>query len=607
MANIQGKTMKKSGHILTFILFFTLTLQANVPQSLVRFEGYTVFETQEELNLRVQILFTVEEDWHINSHVPLEEYYIPAEISLDSHEAVEMVSVEFPEPKILELESLGGKSSVFDGVIPIILNLKRIKPDTGRESPVTGRLSFQGCNNNICLIPMDLDFSFTLITGNMKEIKTDKQTENKSSLPTGPEPVEEIDERALMHTSVLQGSFQPLEDVSPFGTKNFLLIILLVFAGGLALNLTPCVYPLIPVTISYFGSQKGKGNLILMAILYVAGMAVTYSVLGTIAALSGGLFGSLMTNPFVLIILALLMLFLSLSMFGVYEFRLPYALTQIGGGSRSGYFGSLVMGLTMGIVAAPCIGPFVISLLTYVAASGSPITGFILFFAMSLGLGIPYIFLAIFSARIDRLPHSGEWLNGVRILFGLVLLGMSLWFIHPLLPGSLSKIILPLYLILAGFYYAVLNRSGESSSGFRKVKIILSLILVMAGTWMIKPEPVLANGLNWQKYDVELLEEAKKENKYVMIDFYSDSCVPCKELDAITFRDPEVARILKDFTLIKVDLTRGGTDLIKKYNILGFPTVVFLGSDGIERNDLRLLGFENPRSFLNRLQALINQ
>lgn len=595
--------MKKTVFFLILVLLITITLHANVPESLVRYEGYTILDTQTDGNIRVHILFKIEKDWHINSHEPLDEYSIPAQIVLVPHEAHELVSVDFPEPGILELESLGGKSSVFDGSLPIILNLKTIQPNFTGESTVTGRLSYQGCNNNICLIPMDLDFSFTL-NNDMPVTRTNIQTEEKKSLPIISEPSEDTG-LSVSGIGASQGAFQTLEEASPYASKNFFLIILLVFIGGLALNLTPCVYPLIPVTISYFGSQKGKGNLIFMAVLYVMGMAVTYSVLGTVAALSGGLFGSLMANPVVLILLALLMVFLSLSMFGIYEFRLPYGLTQLGGGSRSGYIGSLVMGLTMGIVAAPCIGPFVISLLTYVAALGNPFIGFILFFAMSLGLGIPYIFLAIFSARIDRLPRSGEWLNGVRIFFGLVLLGMSLWFIHPLLPRKLSEIILPLYMIPAGFYFAVLNRSGESSSGFRKVKISLSLIIVMAGTWMIKPEPVLMYGPDWQKYDVKLLEEAKNEKKFVLIDFYSDSCIPCKELDAITFRDPQVARVLKEFTLIKVDLTKGGADLIKKYNILGFPTVVFIGPDGIERKNFRLLGYENPGDFLNRLNTLI--
>jgi thioredoxin:protein disulfide reductase len=187
-----------------------------------------------------------------------------------------------------------------------------------------------------------------------------------------------------------------------------------------------------------------------------------------------------------------------------------------------------------------------------------------------------------------------------------VLVGMALWFIHPLLSAPVSEIILPLYLVIAGIYYSVFNRAGETSSGFRKVKMILSIIAVMAGTWLLKPDRGAEDMLNWQRHEAHVLQQADRENRYVMIDFYSDSCVPCKELDAITFRDPDVVDILKDFTVIKVDLTRGGSDLIERYQIQGFPTVVFLDPDGRERREYRLLGFEKPDAFVKRLKSLQN-
>jgi len=588
-------------------------LFASVPDELVRLKKYEVFSEQENGKIHIALHFVIEQGWHINSYDPLDDYSIPARITLNDNPYFSVETVQYPEPHLVDLKSLGGKSSVYDGTVIIDLHLKQRKPvPTG--TTLSGTLSYQGCDNEVCLIPMETGFSVPVETDNpstaaLEETGKPLQYQSVEKTPVkGPEPVQNSEEQASNTESIVTaGDFQAPEEENPFANRNFFWVLILVFLGGLALNLTPCVYPLIPVTISYFGSQKAKGNVLILAMLYVLGMAVTYSVLGTVAALSGSLFGSLMTSPLVLILLALLMLALSLSMFGLYEFRLPYALTQLGGGSRSGYAGSLMMGLTMGIVAAPCIGPFVISLLTYVAASGSVLTGFLLFFTMSLGLGIPYIFLAMFSAKLDALPRSGEWLNGVRIFFGLVLVGMAIWFIHPLFNPPFSRVLLPGYLILAGLYYAVFNRAGESSAGFRKIKLVLSMIAVIAGTWMIKPETDMQTMLNWQPYSKAVLQQADEEDRYVMIDFYSDSCVPCKELDAITFRDPEVVDMLKGFTLIKVDLTRGGEDLIDMYGIKGFPTVVFLDPDGEEVRDARLLGFEKPRDFLNRLKQLKNE
>ncbi len=587
-----------------FVLLTAVTLISGTSESLVHFEGYRENPTENPDERVFTLSFKIQDGWHINSHEPLDAYVIPAKLTLETDPYYQVVTVSYPQPEILDLESLGGKSSVFEDRVPVDIRLRQIQDNVPDSTVISGEFAYQGCDDSVCLIPDKIAFSLIL----KATVGTGKVQESVSSGISG--AVKESEESGMTDSPAKETvpvpgeGFEPLTEESPFASHHFLWLIILVFAGGLALNLTPCVYPLIPVTISFFGSQRGKGNVVVMALLYVAGMALMYSVLGTAAALSGSLFGSLMTNPVVLILLALLMVGLSLSMFGVYEFRLPYKLTQIGGGSRAGYLGSLVMGLTMGIVAAPCIGPFVISLLTYVAASGNPFIGFILFFSMSVGLGLPYIFLAVFSARIDSLPRSGEWLNGVRIFFGLVLIGMAFWFIHPLLPASFSGIVLPLYLILAGVYYSVFSRAGEASPGFRRIKILISLIAVIAGTWLIKPDSGSTEHLNWQTYDPKILQEADRDDRYVMIDFYSDSCVPCKELDAITFRHPDVTEVLQDFTVIKVDLTRGESDLIEKYDIKGFPTIIFLDPDGRELRNLRLLGFEKPEAFLKRLDVV---
>ena len=218
--------------------------------------------------------------------------------------------------------------------------------------------------------------------------------------------------------------------------SGLLLSLIFVFLGGLALNLTPCVYPLIPITIGYFGGQTegSTKKLFLMGSFFVIGMAVTYSVIGVVTALSGAVFGALLQNSIVIIFIALVFVVLSLSMFGVYEFQLPNSLVAKAGGAKSGYFGAFFMGLTMGIVAAPCIGPFVLGLVTYVAAKADPFFGFLMFFVLALGLGAPYLVLAVFSGKIKKLPRAGVWMESVKHIFGFILIGMALYFILPLLP-----------------------------------------------------------------------------------------------------------------------------------------------------------------------------
>ena len=245
-----------------------------------------------------------------------------------------------------------------------------------------------------------------------------------------------------------------------------------IFLGGMALNLTPCVYPIIPITVSYFGgkSGQGQGRLLVHGLLYLAGLAVTNSALGVAAALTGGLMGSLLQNPLVLVTVAAILVLFATSLFGFWELRLPGSLTQAASKSYAGYFGSLFMGLTLGVVAAPCIGPFVLGLLTWVASMGSPLLGFLVFFTLSLGLGLPLFFLAMFSGSLEKLPRSGEWMLWVRKLMGWVLVGMAAYFIRPLLPESVGVLLLAAVALAAAVHLGWLDRTTAAFRSFQWLK-----------------------------------------------------------------------------------------------------------------------------------------
>jgi thiol:disulfide interchange protein DsbD len=265
------------------------------------------------------------------------------------------------------------------------------------------------------------------------------------------------------------------------------------------------------------------------------------------------------------------------------------------------------MGLTMGIVAAPCVGPFVVSLLSFVAQSGSVFIGFITFFVLALGLGLPYLFLGIFSNKISDLPRSGEWLNGIRIFFGLALIGMSIYFVLPLLSDKLASFILPVYLIVAAVYYGVIDSAGLSVKWFSRLKVILAMLVLAMGILMLKPASVESVDLVWENYSKTTLGNTIESGEPLIIDFYADWCNPCKELEHITFADPDVQEALKNFVRLKVDLTvvNDSTNAIKEaFNIPGVPTIMFYDASGNERKDLRLNGYEKPSKFLKRLEKL---
>jgi thiol:disulfide interchange protein DsbD len=388
-----------------------------------------------------------------------------------------------------------------------------------------------------------------------------------------------------------------------------------VFAGGMALNLTPCVYPLIPITVSYFGGQaakdqRGRGKLLIHGVCYMLGLAITNSTLGVVAALTGGLMGALLQNPVVLVGIAVILVGFAASLFGLWELRLPSGLTQAAAKSYTGYFGSLFMGLSLGIVAAPCIGPFVLGLLPWVAGMGSPVIGFLVFFVLSLGLGLPLSLLAIFAGQINKLPRAGGWMLWVRKVMGWVLVGMAVHFVSPVMPEVWSVVLLALVAFAAGIHLGWLDRNQAAFRAFPWLKTGVGLMCLMLATFIISSLAMRGPGVAWKPYSDQILKESQKHNKPVIIDFYATWCTPCRGLEEATFHDAAVVRLAEtEFVMLKVDVTQGGNplheQLILQYEVKGVPTIVFLDSNGAERRDLRLVDYLPPEQFLGRMRELL--
>jgi thiol:disulfide interchange protein DsbD len=397
-----------------------------------------------------------------------------------------------------------------------------------------------------------------------------------------------------------------LQDTSAFSTlftHGYALGFLLVLLGGLALNLTPCVYPLIGVTVAYFGNEGGgPRRLLSLASLYVAGIALTFSAVGVAAALTGGLFGAALQNPYVLGTLAAILLMLAASSFGLFSLQPPQWIMRHVGVARPGFAGSLLMGLGMGLVAAPCIGPIVLGLLLIVQHSGNPLFGFALFFTLALGMGLPYVGLALAAGSIRSLPRAGEWLAWVEQFFGFVLVGLALYFLDPVVPHRLISRILPYYAIAAGLFLAFASTRGRSWRPFMIFRLGVGAISLAALTYLLILARAPKAQLAFQSFDGTLLKNATAAGKPVVVDFSADWCVPCREMEHTTFTDPAVVHAAGNFVLLRANLTSVNPQnqaLMKEFKVQGVPTTLFIDHTGQIRK--RRVGYIGPADFLKYL------
>lgn len=602
--------MKVAVSILITLLLWAAAVNAQT-QNKEKIIGAKVISSFEKLQAgksnRISIELTIKEPWHVNSDKPAEDYLIPTLINFDQNETVTFGRISYPKPEIKTFEFSDNPLAVYEGTVYAFTTVT-IPPDYPEETvKISGNVSYQACNDQSCLAPDEIAFSAEFpIAGENESIAEINQDIFSSSI----EPSETESESKL---------------VSVIESRGLLVAFLIIFVSGLALNLTPCVYPLIPITISYFGGQVGgkKGSLILYGIVYVLGMSITYSLLGVFAALTGSILGAWLQNPLVLAFIAIVMVALALSMFGLYEIRVPTALSNFAGQSKQGYFGTLFMGLTVGIIAAPCIGPFVLALFTYVGEKGDPLLGFLMFFVLSLGLGVPFVFLAMFSGMINHIPRSGAWMIWVRKIFGFILVAMALYFINPLIGNDLwYYTLLAVTFLFGGIYLAWIDQIQTAGKAFSLVRSIVGILFIVIGVffWVSSVEAhvdsrlrefqMSAGGaggvseaeINWQTYSEEFIQKAMDENKPMMIDFYADWCIPCKELDKLTFTDPAVVEKSRNFIMVKADLTKEGSPevqhLKEKYNIKGVPTLVFVDSNDQEIPGMRVFGYINAERFL---------
>ncbi len=414
-----------------------------------------------------------------------------------------------------------------------------------------------------------------------------------------------------------------------------------IFLGGFLTSLTPCVYPLIPITVGVFGARQAdsKGRALLLTTSYVVGMGAVFSALGVFAALSGRAFGSVLGNTWVIVGLAVFMLVLATSMFGAFELALPSSLaTRLNGVGGGGVIGAFLMGSVAGFLAAPCTGPVLTGVLAWVSQTRDPVLGAGLLFIYAMGIGVPFFLIGVFTVR---LPKSGVWMEWVKSVFGVALLAMAVGYLRDAFPGfrdfvltaasqlgRTGAVTLGAVLAFVGVAVGAIHLSFKEGKqwvlkGAGVAALLVAFLVRMAAPAAqlpVEPRPdgaphaVFAWAMTFKAEQSKsadpfeaVLAKAKADCKPVMIDFFADWCAACKELDEYTYTAPMVVAEAERFVKVKVD----GTDdhevldvLYERFGVKGLPTVAFIDPMGQVLKAPKVTGFLAAKDFLAEMKKV---
>ncbi|MCV6636886.1 protein-disulfide reductase DsbD [Candidatus Albibeggiatoa sp. nov. NOAA] len=500
--------------------------------------------------------------------------------------------------------------------------------NTNGQDKVRLKASYQGCAEaGLCYPPTSKVVDIDLNTGAVSFIvEEDIEQDTESSSP------------APASNNIKTQSEQD-RIASLLSSNNMLYVILAFFGFGLLLSLTPCVFPMIPILSGIIvgqGDQVTTGRAFIMSLTYVLAMALTYTTFGVITGLIGQNLQLVFQNPYVLVSFALVFVALSLSMFGFYELQLPSflqsKLTEASNKQKGGtLIGVSIMGVLSALIVGPCVAAPLAGALIYIGQTGDAVLGGLALFAMSMGMGVPLLLIGTSAGHL--LPHSGAWMNNVKAVFGVLLLAVAIWMVERVFPAQVIMLLWATLFILSAVYMGIFDKLPVDVAWSGRLQKGLSIILFIYGVFLmigaasgsnnpLKPLEKFAGsgsavmseqkGLVFQQIKgVEQLDQAlasaKAQQKYVMLDFYADWCVSCKEMEHLTFTDKGVQDLLKDAVLLQADVTPNDAQdkaLYKRFGIFGPPAIIFYHPDGRELNPYRVVGFMPADDFRQHLSQV---
>ena len=521
--------------------------------------------------------------------------------SLTHEVGIDDAAVRLPRGKVKQDESFG-EVEVNTGLVAVDVPLL----NTGAGiSEALFRVGYQGCKDgSVCYPPQQ------------KEINVDLARAVTAAVP--PVSPAQLSVQDRITARLKQGSL--------------VLNILAFFVFGVLLSLTPCVFPMIPILSGIIVGQPGKvtgPQGFMLSLAYVLAMALTYSLLGVLAGSFQLNLQAASQNAWVIGTFSMVFVLLALSMFGFYELRMPAALqtrlaTLSAPRQGTGLYSSAVMGAVSAVIVGPCVAPPLAGALLYISQTGDALLGGAALFSMGLGFGVPLLVIGASAGAL--LPRVGPWMEKVKQCFGIIMLGVAIWFLERVIPGTVAMILWALLVIIAALLMGALDRTTRTGKAFRAVGIAgliyagaLILGALSGSQDMLRPlahlagKPAAAGSLEFQRFKTaaeleRLLAAASAEGKYVMLDFYADWCVTCIEMEEDTFTDPEVKRALTGVVLLQADVTLNDAEdqqLLKRFQLFGPPAILFFGTDTRELQEYRLIGYVKPEQFLQHLAMLL--
>ncbi len=555
-----------------------------------------------------------------------------------------------PEGKAKNDEYLGDYEAYYHD---LIINL----PIQGRgdlSRPLAVKVTYQGCSEaGICYpkvkknIELDISTDFSNSSANLSDSKSTavSMTSAAADAAIG-STIKPSAIRASAKNASANNTLQSEQDIlaNVLSSENTFIALLTFFFIGLGLAFTPCVFPMIPILSGIVAGQgaKASNNAFVMSVVYVLSMAVVYTLVGVIAGLSGKNIQLVFQNPWILSSFAAIFVLLSLSMFGFYNLQLPSSvqskLSEFSNNQKGGtLIGVAIMGVLSALIVGPCMAPPLMGILLFIGQTGDPILGGSALFIMSLGMGVPLVIIGTSAGKL--MPRAGVWMDTVKAVFGVAMLGVAIWMLERVVPGIIIMWLWAILLLASGVYMGALTPIHDNTTGWARLWKSLGIVMMIYGSLLIigassgnsdyfqplKNHAIYASAgsqgnaaeqhIAFEKVKSiadlnKKLALAKQNNQYVMLDFYADWCTYCKKMEASTFKSQKVLSALDNFVVLQADVTemdKMDEELLKSYKIPAPPAILFFNPQAEEAKNFRVVGYKNGDDFAQHVELLLNQ